>query len=232
MRELQSIFLGLVFVVSSGDAFFTAVPSRISHSRLLLAEDFDDFSSVGDTGDAPDAEGEALAKAFYQQVRERKTEQEQEEKKSEPRTLSEEEARSLNRKPFGRRQEVIAGKDAGTTPSPRTKRKYTGQTTSGSDIPSAGLFSGKGASVYSVPSASPRERMMRNELDLVGRAEKSLLIQIATTLGLLSLGIYIGLTGGIDANDWSSVSDSLDTSIEGIEGVIPVPTDTEASVWL
>lgn len=225
MKELQSIFLSLVFVIASVDAFSTRlVPlhnmRRLSHARLWSTEDFDDFSSIGDsTDDSPDAEGEALAKAFYQQIRDRNTE-EQEEENSTP-SLSEEEARSLNREAFGRRRQVIAGKDV-------QPRKFTGQ----GGVPSAGLFSGRGASVYSVPSASPRERMMRSELDLVGRAETSLLIQIVATLGLLSLAIYIGVTGGIDANDWSSVSDSLDTSIEGMESVLPVPSDTEASVWL
>jgi len=199
-------------VLHCGRAFSTG--GRLPHRSLLwLTEsDFDDFSSVGD---ATSADGQALANQFYQQLRER----EQSVK------LSEEEARSMNREAFDRRREVVAGKDV----SPMA-RKFTGR---GVDMPSsAGLFSGRGASVYSVPSSTPRRRMMQNELDLASRAERTLLIQIIATLSLLSFAVYVGWTGGITSNDWSSVADSLDSSIEGIEAVLPVPTDTETSVWL
>lgn len=197
-------------------------------TTLWSVGDFDDLPSIGD---AASADGEALAKAFYQQLRAREENDDDDDGEQMPvvptGVLSEGEARYVNRQAFTRRQEIVASKDI----SPTTGRKFTGQPNA-DETPSAGLFSGRGASVYSIPANSPRQRMVENEFNLVGRNERSLLIQIAATLALLTFAIYIGMTGGISSNDWSSVPDSIDTSIEGMEGVLPVPTDTETSVWL
>ena len=201
--------------------------TAIATTKLWSVGDFDDLPSIGD---AASADGEALAKAFYEQLRARDDNDDDDgEKRPVIPTgrLSEGEARYVNRQAFSRRQEIVAGKEI----SPTAARKFTGQPNA-DETPSAGLFSGRGASVYSIPANSPRQRMVENEFSLVGRNERSLLIQIAATLALLTFAIYIGMTGGISSNDWSSVPDSIDTSIEGMEGVLPVPTDTETSVWL
>jgi hypothetical protein len=200
-------------------------PFRTIFVSLLAAkqdDDFDDFgSSVGGNEDTPTGDGQALASEFYQQLREREEQDRKDEEVKLP--LSEEDARFVNRKPFSRRQEVQAGQDVAAS------QKFTGR--------SAGLFTGRGASVFSVPSSSAapvRQRMMQNELSLVGRAERTLVVQIVATLGLLFFALYIGWSGGIAANsnDWNNSIPNLDTSLEGMDAVLPVPTDTEASVWL
>ncbi|KAI2489851.1 hypothetical protein MHU86_24727 [Fragilaria crotonensis] len=206
----------IVIVVSSTTqsswAFMAKLTSRkvSSSSSLFSFDDFDDLPSIGD---AASADGEALAKAFYQQVRQRQ-ETEGENDQDPTRRLSREYGKDLSESPV---------------------RKFTGQQAQQrveETQQSAGLFSGRGVSVYSIPKSSPRQRMLDNEYNLVGRSERSFVIQIVATLTLLTFAIYIGMTGGISDNDWSSVPDSLDTSMEGTIGTLPVPTDTEISIWL
>lgn len=207
-----------------------AASTTITTTTLRSVGDFDDLPSIGEAA-SPD--GEALAKAFYQQLRAREENDDDDNNDEQQKPvmpkgmLTEGEARYVNRQAFSRRQEIIASSEI----SPTTARKFTGQPNA-DETPSAGLFSGRGASVYSIPAKSPRQRMVENEFSLVGRNERSLLIQIAATLALLTFAIYIGMTGGISSNDWSSVPNSIDTSMDGMEGVLPVPTDTETSVWL
>ena len=221
MRQALASIVILALTITESGAFSARLPLRKPATTRWSGGDFDDFASFGD---AAGADGEALAREFYQQLRDRKEEEKPTAPESPP-MLSEQEARYVNREAFSRRQEVVAGKEV--TPN---IRKFTGQ--SDKDMPSAGLFSGRGASVFSIPTNTPRQRMAENEFSLVSGVERSLLIQIVVTLTLLSLAIYIGMTGGISSNDWSSLADSLDTSIEGIEGILPIPTDTETSVWL
>lgn len=197
-------------------------------SRLRLLHDnqvFDDFSSPDD--DAGRTEGQDLANEFYKQLRERENNPQKE----------------LPQPP---RQETEAVKDPETyesaditegTNRAESKRKFTGQALQRGVSPpsSAGLFTGRGASVYSVPSntaASPRQQMMENESRLVERSRISLLVQSVVTVALLGVAVFVGLTGGIEGNDWSSVPDSLDTNIEGIEGSLPIPVDSSQSIWL
>lgn len=179
-------------------------------------EDFDDMPSS--IGDAVSSDGEALAKEFYQQIRQR-----------EEGGGEKEGGGSFTRNRRATKGKVVVPLDSPTT----VPRKYVGQNSNKNpNEPSAGLFTGRGVSVYSVPRATPRQRMMENELKLVGRNEQTLLIQIGVTLALLTFALYIGITGGITSNDWSTVPDNIDTSMEGIEGLLPVPTDTEVSLWL
>jgi hypothetical protein len=183
-------------------------------TRWGSMENFDDIPSS--VGDAASSDGEALAKEFYQQIRQREEEREEKE-------VNEGDLRfTTNLRATGK---TVVPQDSPT----KTPRKFIGQNINKNpNEPSAGLFSGRGVSVYSVPRSTPRQRMMENEFKLVGRNETTLLIQIAVTLGLLTFALYIGIT----SNDWSSVPDNIDTSMEGIEGLLPVPTDTEISLWL
>jgi hypothetical protein len=191
------------YVMTFRPLFGLRTSSTAAITRLGSSEDFDDISSS--IGDAASPDGEALAKEFYQQIRQRDE---------------------------GGQDDVP--RTTGSVTSPVTSRKYVGQSRSSRNPsePSAGLFSGRGVSVYSVPRATPRQRMMENEFNLVGRNETTLLIQIAVTLAFLTFALYIGMTGGITSNDWSTIPDSIDTNMEGIEGLLPVPTDTEVSLWL
>ena len=216
MLQNTGVLVSLLICSQGVQGFSKSVHTRSESSRRWLTTflnskgvDFDDFASIGD---ASSDEGEQLAKQFYKQLRDR---EETAKPDRTPELLSEEEARQINRDAFRLRTEVPT-------------RKFTGRR---DELPpSAGLFSGQGASVYSVPS--PRQRMAENEFNLVGRAERLALVQTSLTVFLLVVGIFVGVTGGISSNDWSAVIDSLDTSIEGIEEALPIPTDDATSVWL
>uniref|UniRef100_A0A7S4KCH0 Uncharacterized protein n=1 Tax=Odontella aurita TaxID=265563 RepID=A0A7S4KCH0_9STRA len=194
-------------------------------------------------------DGEALARQFYDHLKSRDTatapvdENEEyrrmngsddDDEDDEPETyelLPEDEARRRNREPFAKRREVRRGKYDIPTPlsgGPSSRpRKFTGRRPDdappridSTGTPSAGLFSGDGRSVYSIPAdrvrggvgggggagaaGTPRARMMQQEFNLVGRAtsERTLVAQAAVLLLFLSFSIYIGLSGGItDGSD-------------------------------
>lgn len=187
-------------------------------------------------GSRNDDDGSALAKEFYQQLKKRQDGDNRSDNKNivfdtytDPdgpsgiipsgEMLNEQEARDLNRQAFSRRREIVGGVDVPT-------RKFTGQQ-------SAGFFSGKGPSVYSVPlerNPNSNQRMRQNEFDLAARGEQAILIQGGVALLMLCFFLYIGASGGIDANDALELVNP--TSMEGMETMMPVPTDTEASVWL
>lgn len=246
-----------VSLFALGDTFTARLPNRVwlrRYNSYLSSgnNEFDDFGSIGGEDESAASDGEALAKEFYKQLKERE-ESSSSDKKEEtfpsdsagPKDtfdsradngngnndriqqndyLTPAEARFINREAFANRREVVAGKDIISS----TNKKFTGAPSSSS---SAGLFSGSGQSVFSVPS-TPRERMIQNEMNLVTRADRSIGIQAVFALVLLVFYLTVGLTGGIEANDWSLVEDSLDTSLEGIEQIMPQPSDTETSVWL
>ena len=192
-----------------------------------------DNSDLDGIGSQSDDDGSALAKEFYQQLKKRQDKSYETDNKNElfdiyttpdapsgsipsEEMLNERDARDLNRQAFSRRREVVGGVDVPT-------KKFTGQQ-------SAGFFSGNGPSVYSVPVDRSKQRMQQNEFNVASRGEQSIYIQGGIAILMLCFFLYVGFTGGIEAN--SSI-DAIDpTSLEGMDLMLPVPTDTEASVWL
>jgi hypothetical protein len=80
-----------------------------------------------------------------------------------------------------------------------------------------------------------REEMMRNEFNLVSAAtgKTSFIIQVGITLSMLIFFIYIGLSGGIvTGDDVEAIRGSGVDDMIQFDQIIPIPTDTEASVWL
>jgi hypothetical protein len=232
MKRIWIYPIGVIYSIFSAEAFSARLAIRTGGPRKslisILAEgygDFDDVVLVGDEGAS--AEGEALAREFYKQLKQR-TENDENVSGGRPSTITTEGARSLNR------QYILHDQvDASATDDVKP-RKFTGRM---EDMNSAGLFSGRGASVYSVPSPystaeSPQQRMMKNEFELIGRGEQLFWVQALATLSFLILAVVIGITGGITSNDWSSLPDSVDTNMEGLDEVIPLPTDSETSIWL
>eukprot|EP00542_Grammatophora_oceanica_P016604 CAMPEP_0194027860 /NCGR_PEP_ID=MMETSP0009_2-20130614/1899_1 /TAXON_ID=210454 /ORGANISM="Grammatophora oceanica, Strain CCMP 410" /LENGTH=277 /DNA_ID=CAMNT_0038667039 /DNA_START=120 /DNA_END=950 /DNA_ORIENTATION=+ len=132
--------------------------------------------------------------------------------------------------PFSRRREVSGGSDVGNKSPP--KKYFTGA--SQNESSSAGFFTGRGPSVFSTPdemNTNPRARMMKNEMDLLSRSEQSIGAQALLALLLLGVYVAVGLTGGITDGSEREVLNMSDTSMEGIQQLLPQPTDTETSVW-
>lgn len=209
-------------------------PQENQEGRAIVSGDEAPSSSgiAGAGNDDDRTGGQGLASEFYKQLREREDEimpTSQKNQKGKFTIPSDKSLSSTDIIEVGE-LEVVMAKTGGK----RSERKFTGQRNNDEDSPaSVGSFSSRGASIYSSTSArQPARDMMENEIRLVERAKKQIAIQAVVTLSFLVFAIYIGLTGGISSNDWSSIQDSLDTSIEGIEGVLPVPSDTSKSIWL
>jgi hypothetical protein len=207
----------------------------------IRPEEFDD--GIGDRSDN-NMEGEALAKDFYKQLKQREQQQQEESDRSSsssnsPRnkpkpaqetslpTLPEEEARFIEQEPFSKRREVIVGTDG----KPKIKR-WTGQPSEpAAGIPAPGsLFSSPPPT--SSGQQSPRSQMMEQEFNLVGRAERGIAIQAAFAVVALCFMIYIGLSGGIVSGDSAVNEDFGGEDQLPFEQLMPVQTDREASVWL
>lgn len=236
-------------------------------------------------------DGEALARQFYDHLKSRDATtapvdeneeyrrllgKDQVDEGDEPETyelLPEDEARRRNRDPFTNRREVRQGKYDIPTPlsslpsKSRGGRKFTGRSDDtppridSTGTPSAGLFSGNGGSVYSIPAdrvrggsgagtanSSPRTRMMQQEFNLVGRAtsERTLVAQAAVVLLFLSFSIYVGLSGGItdgsdrfglEPSEFNALGEALDFGFPSadsgsFEEIVESSASMGGSVWL
>jgi hypothetical protein len=223
---------------------------RQSSKVWVRPEEFDD--GVGDRSDK-NMEGEALAKDFYKQLKQREEQQKQEESdrlpsssdpkssstnpKNKPKpaqetsfpTLPEEEARFLNREPFSKRREVIVGSDGKPIVKKWTGPPAPSEPADGLPTP-GGLFSSPPRT--SSGQQSPRAQMMERELDLVGQAERGIAIQAVFAIVALCFMIYIGLSGGIVSGDSATNQDFGGDDELPFEQLMPVQVDREASVWL
>lgn len=147
-------------------------------------------------------------------------------------TLPEDEARYRNQQPFSKRKEtsVASSGRSNGPPSQGGVRKYTGQSESGLGRPSSKDRSNDG-SVR--PGRSSRQAMMEREFELAGRGSGGNLgLQAAVTVVALIFYIYVGLSGGIvTGQDAANVDFGGDDMIP-FEQVIPVPRDSEPSIWI
>ena len=245
MRIVQLIPLLSTFVtafvsrLSSRSRSASTLPLRkrnvFFHSKTVFDEGFNE--------DLENSDGDALAKEFYRQLRERqKQEDGRDEDVKEPkssastlnnddkdtaRPVSEAQKRAQNSKPFSKPRVVSMATTNETTTisssggNANDQRKYTGQ----SDNP---LFG-------NVPPgtrerSSPRQAMMEREFQLAGVGSGlGLGIQAGVAIFALIFYIYVGMSGGIVSG--GSADFGGDDTLE-YEQVIPVPSDTERTVWL
>ncbi|CAB9496099.1 expressed unknown protein [Seminavis robusta] len=148
-------------------------------------------------------EGAALAKQFYEQIKQR-------------------EQQTGERGILEGRISGPGGSIGEEEPAPVIKKKkFTGK-------PESPPFRGSNAGSF---RKTPREQMMEREFQLVGRAEKGLGFQALLAVAVAILYAYVGLTGGIQSGDFSSIDLGNDDTIVD-ELVLPVPRDQEASYWL
>lgn len=134
--------------------------------------------------------------------------------------------RNQNAKPFSKRRTVsVASSNSNSDTAPR---KYTGQ----SDSP---LFGNVPPGTRERTPGDPRQSMMEREFQLARRgAGLGLGVQAVFAVFVLIFYIYVGMSGGIVSGEAALNGDfggRGDDMIE-YEQVIPVPRDTEKSVWL
>jgi hypothetical protein len=208
--------------------------------QMASSSDFEDFSSNEESRD----EGQMLAKQFYQQVQKREAAKGLEEQYD---------IKPVPKKFTGRRGEI----DSTGTPSAGLFARGNGngsvyafpvekQGGDGRSSRPTVFSSSSGADVL-----SPRDRMMRDEMNFVSAAsnEATILIQGVLVLVLLGFTLYIGSTGGITdgserfgtmegmINEFNGLGDSIDfSSLVNDEVATPpaVAADVvkEGAVWL
>lgn len=154
--------------------------TRKELTRLHLSED-----------DAPDDDGRELAEKFYEQMRKRQ------------------EQTSSNNNPSDDETYEIASRNRSGA-----RRKFTGRRgeRDSTGTPSAGLFSSQSGSIYAIDTgkrssftrkggndATPRDSMLRDEINFMSVAsnETTIVIQGFVVLLLLGFTLYVGLNGGI-----------------------------------
>ncbi len=211
--------------------------NRLS-SRRASRTDFEDLPDESE-------EGKELAKQFYNQVKKREAD--------------------------ARLQQTQMRPDDEESYEVKKTKKFTGRAgeIDSSGKPSAGLFAGANGSVYAFPvegqprpgarnnrpsyssseSLSPRERMMRDEINFVrvASSEGTIIVQGILVLLLLGFTLYIGSTGGITdgsdrfgamegmVNEFNGLGESIDFSAivnDDASSAITADAVKEGSVWL
>lgn len=241
--------------------FYDLVRSKESSSSAPDENDFDDEKK---------AEQEEYRRLLEQQRRIDEQEQKQQQRGSqspEPKSplTPEEEAEIRGRDAFSNRREVSVSKDgvvqSSSSGGARDRRKkFTGAGTSefprldSTGSPSAGLFSGRGGSVFSYPDGSvggdavtpadARSSMMQREFNLVSWASGAGFYALAALLVVSLAGVvYVGATGGItdgserfvEASEFNVLGDFTQEgngiTPEDWKDVVP-PKMEGTSVWL
>mmetsp|Transcript_7760 Transcript_7760/g.11124 ORF Transcript_7760/g.11124 Transcript_7760/m.11124 type:complete len:293 (+) Transcript_7760:260-1138(+) len=226
---------GLLWL-NSADTHYSS--SSSSSSSVILnsinKNDFDEDNDgfVGGNDDGLDEKGQALAKEFSRELKLR-------EEKAAASASDNNNSKSKGSSVSASSQNKSNAKGPIPPPPqfPRSQKsqqkpkfkKFTGVTAQPSNT-SAGLFSGSGDRVYSVPNApssggrtvtspSPvtaRDRIIEQEFRLLGRPEQAIAVQALFAVAVLSFYVYVGLTGGITDRiepdtpfDWDSLSDNI-----------------------
>jgi hypothetical protein len=237
LRNQSSILLLFCLVVASAFQIPQGQPSRKGCCNPLLSnlsgpEDFDD--GIGDPNGGFDSrtDGEALAKEFFRQQREREQTKldasfgesvsQTQSNNNDATTMPIDKSRGLFDEPAG----YAGQRNLDSNDGPR--KKFTGRRED-SSTGTPQVFSSRS----SVGQArSPREVMMEREYELVGRAERNLGLQAIFAVLALAFYIYIGATGGIVSDDAALSDDFGGDDTIFFEEIMPVQRDSETSVWL
>ena len=109
--------------------------------------------------------------------------------------------------------------------SPTPKIKFTGRQMDGNDY--FGRSSGD-------TNSNVRNEMMRREYELVSgsTSKQAFIFQVGLALSMLTFFIYIGLTGGIVTGEEATQMDFGGDDMIQFENIIPVPRDSDNSVWI
>jgi len=206
---------------------------RPLHSKLFGPEgDFD--HNIGNIGDSAMEGGDDLVKNFFKEVRKR--EEIPQSTESSFQTDDEDDIIFRIQNPNPGAATPSTGRipktdpNAPTNESP-TKKKFTGQESFYAPRSSASS-SNTGSSSSQTQGLTPREMMMQREYELVGRAERGIVVQAMIAVTALIFYIYIGLSGGIVTGPDAQLENFGGDDEIPFEQVMPVQRDREISVWL
>jgi hypothetical protein len=192
-------------------------------SKLFGDEAYDD-EFIGEDSKSVE-EGQTLAKSFYEEMRKRNNGQEASGIESTSTVDNSNTSGQQNPRRLIEDSEDVTEKESQQTKftgrSSPTPQKFMNPS---ERFPSSISSSGPGV-------RTPREMMMEQEYQLVGRAEKGLAIQGVFTALALAFCIYIGLSGGISNRSEESLDFGGDDMLP-FEQLAPVQKDRETSVWL
>lgn len=149
------------------------------------------------------------------------------------RPLPDDESRYRDQPAFSKRREVsVVSSNTGKGPSDGRDIKYTGR--------SDGYFGNRSANNANANGTTgdrsgrtPRDDMMEREFQLAGRGSgASLGLQAAVAVAALVFYIYVGLSGGIVSGEAAVNADFGGDDMIPYEQVMPVPRDSEPTVWI
>jgi len=208
-------------------------------------EEYDD--GIGDitngnpnNSDTSYSDGEALAAEFFKSLQERKDvdtdttdrsppnkaakDSRVDREGSDPLSSSSISPPLTSRREVGSLFETNDYYDNEESPTPKPKLKYTGRPNDGNDY-----FGGSNGNTNNV-----REEMMRKEYQLVSGATgtTALGLQAGLALFMLIFFIYVGISGGIVTGEEAVNMDFGGNDSIQFEQVIPVPRDSDNSVWI
>lgn len=216
---------GLCFQANHDLLIGSMVNSRTCAFKLqskLFEEEAFDGEFIGESSKSLEA-GETLAKSFYDEMRKRSNGDEAAmvASPSKPNVES-------NNGPDNISRLMDDSTDIGKDQS-SPKKKFTGR-----QLPAAQQFmsSSSRATTNGPEVRTPKEIMMEQEFQLVGRAEKGLAVQGAFAVLALAFYIYIGLSGGITNRSEESLQDFGGDDMLPFEQLVPIQKDREESVWL
>jgi hypothetical protein len=210
----------LCFQVNHNRLISNLVTSRtwttVVQSKLFGDEAYDD-EFIGEDRKSVE-EGQTLAKSFYEELRKRNNGQEASGIES---TVDNSNSQQNPRRLIEDSEDV--------TEKESQQTKFTG---SSSPTPEKFMSSSSRMTTKGPGVRTPREIMMEQEYQLVGRAEKGLAIQGVFAALLLAFYIYVGLSGGISNRSEESLRDFGGDDMLPFEQLAPLQTDKETSVWL
>jgi hypothetical protein len=240
-RTLQYRFRESLLVGSHGRPSFRSTTSARS-SMNSKPEEYDD--GIGDNPNPKtNSDGEDLASEFYKILQKRKDidvslgaddnrSSLNKAAKDTPIDLGDSKSpSSMSPSSFGRREtsslfETNDDYDGEENKSPTPKVKFTGRPMDGNDY-----FGGS----YNVDTNNNvREEMMRKEYQLVSgsTSKQAFIFQVGLVLSMLTFFIYIGLTGGIVTGEEATQMDFGGDDMIQFEQIIPIPRDSNDSVWI
>jgi hypothetical protein len=191
--------------------------------------DFEDYEREKSKADIQAKnEGQEMASDFYKMLRKQ---QQQEDSQTEETFSSKPNPASL---PSSSSSPFDYSMDRQFTPStrsssPSASSKFTGQ----GYVPPSRSTRGEQEVGGDASRMTPREEMFQREFNLASRgASYGLAIQAVFAVLLLAFYIYVGVTGGIVTGQADDDRFFGGDDMIPIEQVIPVPKDTETSVWL
>lgn len=206
----------------------SSFPSRTSARSMKLnskPEEYDD--GIGDiTNPKTDSDGEDLVAEFYKSIKEREDLDTNSDSGNPSKAANDpKSSSSMNRGGTSSLFDTNDNYDSEEN-KPERKLKFTGRDYSGADYFGASANNNN-------DNNRVRETMMRREYELVSGAtsRSAFIFQVGLALSMLTFFLYIGFSGGIVTGDAALVDYGGDDMVQ-FEQIIPIPRDSDPSVWI